>query len=102
MRTVRPRSRATRERELVTGEEQLDGWVAGEPSCPNDRGECCPDFSCCEPRLLADKAERQRFKDGTAEERDSMLFGFLGAGMVFMTDDDVYVAGDPASHVGEQ
>lgn len=86
----------------MTSDEQLAGWLAGEPSCPNDAGECCPDFSCCQPSLLADETVRRRFKEATDEERHAMLFGFLGAAMALMTDGDVYVAGDPASYVAEQ
>lgn len=54
----------------MTPEEQVDEWVKGNSIHNNDRtynvvdkegnviatkkmvgGECCPDFSCCEPSL---------------------------------------------------
>jgi hypothetical protein len=34
-----------------TPDEQLRRWAAGDSVCPNSRHECCPDFSCCKPRL---------------------------------------------------
>lgn len=86
----------------MTSDEQLARWVEGESVHNDELEECCPDFSCCEPRLLADKAERQAFKDANDDDRHAMLFGFLGAGMALASDGDVYVAGDPASHVREQ
>lgn len=69
----------------MTPDEQLSQWVAGNPIHNNERkiggremrgGECCPDFSCCNPKLLAPEAERIRFRDNPAA-RDSMLVEFL-------------------------
>ena len=34
---------------------QLDEWVKGNPIHNNVDDECCPDFSCCRPELLAPK-----------------------------------------------
>lgn len=63
----------------MTPDEQLDQWIQGESKCPNDKGECCPDFSCCVPSLRWPVELRQRFKQATAEERDRMLFSSLTA-----------------------
>jgi len=53
-------------------EYQLSEWVAGRPwhnpftpdgkygLRPQD-GECCPDFSCCDPELLSPEHERKEF-----------------------------------------
>lgn len=75
----------------MTCEEQLDLWVAGKPVHNDEREECCPDFSCCNPRLLAPIEMRQMFRDNP-ERREAMLFGFLGAALA---NQPVYVAGRP-------
>lgn len=58
-------------------EQQLAEWLAGRPSCPNSRGECCPDFSCCCPELLWPLAMRSRFVAAGDAERERMLVGSL-------------------------
>ena len=63
----------------MTADEQLELWVLGESRCPNDRDECCPDFSCCMPKLLADKKVREAFANADDEARAAMLGMFLGA-----------------------
>lgn len=78
----------------MTPAEQLDLWVEGKSCCPNDRGECCPDFSCCVPEVLAPLEMRQMFRDAP-ERREAMLFGFLGAALATQPV-SVYVAGEPA------
>ena len=45
----------------MTSDEQLAAWLEGNSFHNNDRDECCPDFSCCDPELLADKKTRQAF-----------------------------------------
>lgn len=62
----------------LTPEAQLAEWAAGWPACPNSRGECCPDFSCCRPALLAPAAVRMAFLHGTPEQRERLLLSFLG------------------------
>ena len=44
-------------------EEQLKLWVKGKSvhSKSKNKDECCPDFSCCHPYLLAPLHERQAF-----------------------------------------
>lgn len=61
----------------MTGEQQLRLWVAGRPKCPNDRDECCPDFSCCRPKLLWPKAKRVAFLKANQATREQMLMGAL-------------------------
>jgi hypothetical protein len=41
--------------------EQLAMWVRGQSVHDTERDECCPDFSCCNPELLAAKEEREHF-----------------------------------------
>ena len=78
----------------MTSEEQLDEWVNGN-SIHNDEnrpilivdendnvvrtvftegGECCPDFSCCQPNLKWPDKLRQKFKQSDEQTRQSMLF----------------------------
>ncbi len=76
----------------MTSDEQLNAWVNGESIHNHDKvvnivdendqvlytekvygGECCPDFSCCEPALLWPKELRQKFKDATEAVRSEML-----------------------------
>ena len=76
----------------MTVDEQLNAWVNGESLHNHDKvidvvdendqvlytekvygGECCPDFSCCEPHLQWPKELRQKFKDATEEVRGEML-----------------------------
>ncbi len=45
----------------LTPAAQLKLWVAGKPKCPNSNGECCPDFSCCYPKLLIPLAKRKAY-----------------------------------------
>jgi len=79
----------------MTPEKQLSEWVKGNPFCPNDRGECCPDFSCCNPKLLAPEDVRRKFLDADQATREGMCMHFLGAGIASLTDEPekVYVAG---------
>lgn len=57
-------------------EEQLKLWREGDPQHNKDRDECCPDFSCCRPELLAPEEERIMFCD-RPELRGKMLGIFL-------------------------
>lgn len=59
-------------------EEQLDLWVSGKPVHNAERDECCPDFSCCRPHLLASEEERIAFKNATEGQRVGILAKFLG------------------------
>lgn len=62
-----------------TADEQLTRWVAGDAVCPNEHHECCPDFSCCNPKLLWPLEKREKFLAATQGERSKMLMGALGA-----------------------
>lgn len=61
-----------------TPEEQLQRWVDGDAVCPNTRHECCPDFSCCRPRMMWSKDKRERFMSASQGEREKMMMGALG------------------------
>lgn len=72
----------------MTADEQLTKWVGGVSSCPNERGECCPDFSCCTGKI-APLIEREAFakahRGGDEATRERMCMGFLGA--EFLSED---------------
>lgn len=88
-------------------EYQLSEWVQGRPwhnpfdhdSTRHDgdksRGECCPDFSCCEPNMMASKEARKAFAEAKDEDRMRLLFGFLAGLTSQIGDEEIYVAGDP-------
>ena len=75
-------------------EKQLELWVKGESVHNDEKGECCPDFSCCKPHLLAPEHERKVFLEASQKGDDktttSMLFEFLGRAF---SSPKVYVAG---------
>lgn len=62
-----------------TPDEQLARWVAGDPVCPNEDHECCPDFSCCKPSLLWPEEKRKKFAEADQGTREKMMMGALGA-----------------------
>lgn len=76
----------------MTADEQIEKWVNGESICPNDNGECCPDFSCCNPKLKRSKEEREAFAAASQEERENMLWGYLGS-LVLTFDMPIHLAG---------
>lgn len=81
-----------------TSEEQLARWVEGDSVCPNDRHECCPDFSCCKPELQWSAEKRQKFASATQGEREKMLMGALGE-LAKAAGKKVHVTrGEPADH----
>lgn len=59
-------------------------------------GECCPDFSCCEPKAAWSMERRKKFyelhKSGNSEATAAMLFGAL-AGVVEDSAPNTYIAG---------
>jgi len=77
----------------MTPDEQLSEWVNGISIHNSGRDECCPDFSCCEPSLLAPKAVRVAFKNADEKTRFGMLGFFLGASFQALGAPKVYVAG---------
>ena len=65
----------------MTTDEQLKLWVTGQSihrgKRSDPRSECCPDFSCCKPELLAPESERREFVEHP-EKRNDMCGTFLG------------------------
>ena len=78
---------------------QLEKWVNGESVHNDERGECCPDFSCCRPELLAPEQVRKQFLAANIEQRMALLGHFLAAAMnLAASDKDVYIAGAGLVH----
>lgn len=78
----------------ITRDEQLAKWLGGESIHRASTfelthangdvteltgGECTPDFSCCQPELLASEETRRAFVSATEKERVEFLGVFLGA-----------------------
>jgi len=63
--------------------EQLSRWIRGRSvhvfKSHASGIECCPDFSCCRPRLRVPVPVRKRFARASRKVRDGMLIGFLAA-----------------------
>ena len=74
--------------------EQLAEWVKGNPQHNTIRDECCPDFSCCQPILLAPEEIRREFAEAGEAKRQGMLMQFLGAALALTGKrDETYIAG---------
>lgn len=80
-----------------TSEEQLRRWVLGDPVHRNDDngGECCPDFSCCRPELLAPPEVRQAFAAAGQDDRMAFLGAFLGGVIQAATEEREAAGGKP-------
>lgn len=75
-----------------SSEIQLRLWVDGVSIYNRIRDECCPDFSCCNPGLIAAPALRQAFADAGDELRHEMLGMFLGAMLNDHYSSSVYIS----------
>ena len=82
----------------MTSEEQLELWLDGKSVHNVEIDECCPDFSCCRPELLAPKDVREIFvkahRQGNENVTNRLLMEFLGKSL---EDYNVYIAGLEAS-----
>ena len=89
----------------MTYDEQLVSWVEGKPihGEPGPLEQCVPDFSCCEPRLLAPEAVREVFYKALAAGNEKvitrMLMEFVGKAFLLApnSNSNVYIAGLDAS-----
>lgn len=65
----------------MDSKDQLEKWLKGESIHNKKSDECCPDFSCCIPSLLAPEEERKKFAtayyNNDEENMYSMLLDFL-------------------------
>ena len=79
-----------------TPDEQLRRWALGDAVCPNSKHECCPDFSCCNPKLGWPMERRQKFIEADQGTREKMMMGAFGV-LVESVDKKAYVTrGDPS------
>ena len=76
----------------MTPEEQLAEWVKGNP-IHNERmlgghliGECCPDFSCCKPELLAPVEIRELYSAAYKTDNTKVTSRMLGEFLTRMID----------------
>ncbi|MCK5127930.1 MAG: hypothetical protein KAR42_16855 [candidate division Zixibacteria bacterium] len=78
----------------MNSEKQLKLWVKGKSTHNDKRNECCPDFSCCRPELLAPEHERKTFlksfQKGDDKTMTGMLIEFLGRAF---SSSKIYIAG---------
>jgi len=97
-------------RVVHSSEAQLALWLQGQSTHHKfklpamaaelaDPYECCPDFSCCYPELLAPLEVREAFCKATIEKdegtRNAMLGAFLSAMLAkAVPDARVHVVGD--------
>ena len=80
--------------------EQLNLWVDGKPVHNDERGECCPDFSCCNKEVVTPKEIKELFRDAYLRGNEELMYRLLGR---FLTDaigslksnKRVYIAGSP-------
>ena len=82
----------------MTRDEQLQLWLIGQPVHNHDLGECCPDFSCCCPELLARVEVRRAFVAANEAAREAYLLSFLVGAVGAISKEseqtqDVYIAG---------
>ncbi len=82
----------------MKSKKQLEHWLHGSSIHNKEKDECCPDFSCCRPELLADQETRQTFYDafkkGDNKTQNMFLGSFLNIAIAtHMPDKKVYIAG---------
>ena len=85
----------------MTPDEQLQKWIKDDPQCPNENGDCCPDFSCCAKGINTPQEVKEKFAEAYRknEPLDAYYMTFL-AGMLAAEgkDGDVYIAGTGTEH----
>ena len=80
-------------------DKQLEEWVNGNPIHDKDLDCCCPDFSCCQPTLLAPKEVRHKFNNADEKTRNKMLIYFLSAALTLVNSNKkVYIAEEGREH----
>ena len=78
--------------------EQLNLWVAGKPVHNDEKGECCPDFSCCNKEVSTPQEVKELFRHaylaGNEVLVNRLLMEFLSNAL---SGKNVYIAGLEAS-----
>ena len=70
----------------MTSKEQLDEWVKGNSIHNKERDECCPDFSCCTPELLAPEEKRKEFAKAWYENDQITLHQIMLDFLILLLD----------------
>ena len=77
---------------------QLELWVKGESVHNDDRGECCPDFSCCNKEVDTPLAVKEIFFNAYHTDNEKVCHRLL---MEFLSNalsgESVHIAGLDAS-----
>lgn len=84
----------------MTCDEQLALWVQGQNVHNDERGECCPDFACCQPNNHMTPEQRLRFQKAYQEGDEATQWEFLtmtlgGAVQSLAPSLTVHLAGQP-------
>ena len=79
------------EGESVHCRKKLDIEVGGKVLRTEEIVECCPDFSCCKPKLLAPREVREAFASGNEELRSAMCLTFLGSMLDTLPEYSVHI-----------
>ena len=81
----------------MTVNEQLLQWVKGNSVHNEERNECVPDFSCCNPAINTPIETRELFMEAylndDEEQRQRMLMTFLGQSLATVSDKKVHITG---------
>ena len=77
---------------------QLEAWAQGRSLCPSTTGECCPDFSCCRPKLGWQLERRAAFVAADQETREKMLVGSIVAAASDASVKTYVTRGEPKDH----
>lgn len=78
---------------VATFDEQLALWVKGDYT--HAKGQCCPDFGCCNPSSRADQKTREAFVAGNEGTRHNFLMLFLSNAIATIRPEKrVYLAGE--------
>jgi len=79
----------------MTIAEQLELWVNGKSVHNDTRGECAPDFSCCNSKMKTPTEVRKRFAKAYREDdqktMNQMLGMFLGEAISTHTPKKVHI-----------
>jgi len=76
--------------------KQTLDWLNGNPQHNKIDNECCPDFSCCKPELLAPIEIRQLFYNAEINNNHKLVDRLLGEFLSKMID---YIPSKPKVHI---
>ncbi len=80
--------------------EQLESWVSGNPQHDYIHNQCCPDFSCCRPDLLAPIEVRELFLAAYKSDNERVIIRMC---MEFLSrafeEQSIYIAGLDSSRL---